>query len=478
MKKILAVSLVAIMAAGAARADIASTTYVQKKISNLDAAEIMAENEVIMSVSETDGIISATTGKITESHLDFDVATQDELDAEIGTYDAATKTGTGLKKQVGDIEEKLKSVATTEGLGNLTTQVEENTKAIATYEDGNLTGGLTKDVEDINANIGNVDDLASEAETLVSAINEVKGIADTNATVIATYDAQGKLEGGLKKDVADINANIGTVAHLGTAEKTLVPAINEVKGIADGAIVRIGGIDADGTKTGLVAEIAAAQDTADEAIAAIGGTDEDGTKTGLVAEIAAVQETADANATAIATYDDQGNLTGGLTKDVEDIETNIGTVANLATEATTLVPAINEVKGIADGAASAAATAQSAAEAAQADADANALAIATYDEDGNLTGGLTKQVEDNTEAIATYDDQGNLTGGLKKDVAVAQATADSKVDKASLGISDENPFVVPDWCKSGGVVCSFVVLDGVAGWQKVVDEDPVEEPAA
>ena len=79
MKKILAVSLVAIMAAGAARADIASTTYVKNKISDLDVAEIKAENEVILSVSETDGKISATTGKITESHLGFDVATQGEL---------------------------------------------------------------------------------------------------------------------------------------------------------------------------------------------------------------------------------------------------------------------------------------------------------------------------------------------------------------------------------------------------------------
>ena len=79
MKKILAVSLVAIMAAGAARADIASTTYVKNKMNDLDVAEIKAENEVILSVSETDGKISATTGKITESHLNFDVATQGEL---------------------------------------------------------------------------------------------------------------------------------------------------------------------------------------------------------------------------------------------------------------------------------------------------------------------------------------------------------------------------------------------------------------
>ena len=102
----------------------------------------------------------------------------------------------------------------------------------------------------ITSNIGNLSNLTTTDKTsTVGAINEVKGVADTNTTNIGTLSNLTTTEktntvGAINevKGVADTNTtSIGTLSNLTTTEKSnTVGAINEVKGVADTNTTSIG----------------------------------------------------------------------------------------------------------------------------------------------------------------------------------------------------------------------------------------------
>ena len=102
----------------------------------------------------------------------------------------------------------------------------------------------------ITSSIGDLSNLTTTDKTsTVGAINEVKGLADTNATNIGTISNLTTTEktntvGAINevKGLADTNAtNIGTISNLTTTEKTnTVGAINEVKGLTDTNTTNIG----------------------------------------------------------------------------------------------------------------------------------------------------------------------------------------------------------------------------------------------
>ena len=98
--------------------------------------------------------------------------------------------------------------------------------------------------------IGDISTLTTtEKSNTVGAINEVKGVADTNTTNIGTLSNLTTTEktntvGAINevKGVADTNTtSIGTLSNLATTEKSnIVGAINEVKGVADTNTINIG----------------------------------------------------------------------------------------------------------------------------------------------------------------------------------------------------------------------------------------------
>lgn len=103
------------------------------------------------------------------------------------------------------------------------------------------------DEKALKSEVGVVGTLATTAKVVVDAINEVKGVADgaeakatQNASDLADYkvEVQGKLDGKADAvhthDQYALKAEMGEVASLSTVAKdTVVNAINEVKGMAD-----------------------------------------------------------------------------------------------------------------------------------------------------------------------------------------------------------------------------------------------------
>ena len=432
MKKILTVSLFAIMAVGTAHADIASTTYVNSKVQIASSAAANAQ--------------------------------------------AAAEAAQGTA----DLNEEVMSA-------------------------------LFNGYEELNGRYF-LADLDTTADTVVPAINEVKGLADAaqakanaNAEAIGTKDAQGNYTSGLGSRVESLEDEIttlsGGVGSVGTQIDNKINTLDVTEITESGkAIIAVSETDGKiSATTGQIGESGLSFDVATQA------------------ELDAVSSVADANAKNIGdmsnfieNYGDDvtladrlwrmsGDLMGveadaidALEKSNQSIkdtgaeydDNNMGemTITNLETTANTLVPAINEVKGLADAAQSAADAAQSVANTAKTTADLNEDIIGAeyeYEEMGGyfVTNLNVPAANTLVGAVNNAYSKAESAYTLAQDAVSyaedAQATADAKVNKTQLGIANNNgnPFAVPDMCKAAGVVCAFVVENGVGGWQKVIDSD-------
>ena len=166
MKKILTVSLVAMMAVSAARADIASTAYVQ-------------------------GAVSAETGARTQAITALETA-----------YKAADKT-------------------LTDNLSGVTTRVGTAEGKITTLE--GTVSGHTQDIADINAELDTmatsetVQGIQNSLSTLQSTVNTNKTAADKTQTDLDTLEAT---VADHATEIADINTALGgkqaTISDLAT----------------------------------------------------------------------------------------------------------------------------------------------------------------------------------------------------------------------------------------------------------------------
>ena len=217
MKKILTVSLFAIMAVGAANADIASTTYVDNKVSTgvankADKATTLGGYGIIDAYTKTQ--IDSTVGTLATKTELAGYATDDELSAVSAVANAA-QTATQVGTAIDDKISALKLGETYQTKANLSTEIPETNasdekytseSAVAEYVDVKM-GALSGNVGQISTSINNLSGRVTTTETDIQTLKT----ADTN-----------------------INGKIGT-ANMGTTATTLTGAIAEVKGIADAA---------------------------------------------------------------------------------------------------------------------------------------------------------------------------------------------------------------------------------------------------
>ena len=137
-----------------------------------------------------------------------------------------------------------------ENITNNITNIEQTFEEITTPGTGlvdvvgDAEGGLVKDVADLQGTVGNAEsglvaDVAGAVETANDASAKVDGM---QTTVGELETVVGDAEGGLVKDVADLGTevdglgtDIGNTESLATTSKEVVGAINEVEGRVDTA---------------------------------------------------------------------------------------------------------------------------------------------------------------------------------------------------------------------------------------------------
>ena len=229
-------------------------------------------------------------------------------EAKIAALEGADTTNAnaiaGVDTRLQAAEEKLKSVATTEGLGALTTTVEGHTAAIDTINgDVNTAGSM------LNIAKAAADAKDAAIEAAQNAADKAQGDVDALAGTHATDKAA--LEGAIA-----LKANIADVYNKGEIDGK-VDTINEAIGTKANA-------DDVYTKGDIDGKVSALED-ADEAIHnLIGDVDEGKT---VVDMIAAAQEA--------ATYDDE-DVRGLIDTNAQAIEKEIsdreGAVSGLKTE--------------------------------------------------------------------------------------------------------------------------------------------------
>ncbi len=308
-----------------------------------------------------DAAVQANTNAISAINNETTGILKQAKDYTDALANGAVKTNT---EGIATINEKLKSVATSDGLATLTSTVEGHTTAINTLNgDANTAGSVSKSIADavtalkngeikdnadaIGALEGLVGDTSvdSQIDTKIDALNlettyqtigNMASAITTGMDKANTYPSVALTE-TIANQIANVaTSNVGDNALLATTKKdNLVEAINEVNAEADKNASDIA------TLTQTVADNKTAAENADKAI---------NEKIGTVAEGKTVVEMIEAAQTA-ATYDD--------TAVKADIAANTTAISEEVTRAKA-AEALN---------ATAAANAQSAAEAAKAVAD-------------------------------------------------------------------------------------------------------------
>lgn len=246
MKKIFTVSLVAIMAATAANADIASTKYVTDRTGNTTFTGSIAESaDLTVAVNALAGKVDTVAGDSTTSvGAQIDAAKQ-ELTTEIGkvedkadanteaiskldqTYatDTALTDGLALKQDVANLAKAI-----TEGMNKETAypsvSLMETQIANANNETGQSIADLT---ELVNTNES---DIEGKVSALTTTVTNNKSAADTGIQEAKTAAAQALTDAKAYADAEDkkIEDSIGTVEQ----GKTVVQMITEAKEAASG----------------------------------------------------------------------------------------------------------------------------------------------------------------------------------------------------------------------------------------------------
>ncbi|MGL5244206.1 MAG: hypothetical protein ACRC7R_03355, partial [Sarcina sp.] len=191
----------------------------------------------------------------------------------------------------------------------------------------------TSSISDLSLNkvdkitIGNITDLNTTNKTIVSAINEVKNIADFNLENVNTSSIANLISNKADK------ITIGDVTTLTTVNKIVVPAINEIKNIVDSNVKiininssSISNLSLNKVDNSIVGDITTLNTT---------------NKT-LVSAINEVKNIAESNLGTINTP----SIADLISNKVDKI--SIGDVTTLTTVNKIVVPAINELKSTSD----------------------------------------------------------------------------------------------------------------------------------
>lgn len=220
MKKILTVSLVAIMAVGAAHAKIASTEWVEESQA--------VQNAVVSALDTRVGTAEQNISTLSTNKLD-----KSTYDDTLGAFD--------LTK--GTVAEQIASKV---AQSDYETKIEAIEKQLG---DEGTTGAAIKELEDA---VGTMSELTTDAKTLVGAINEVDEHADAAltkigevadgkdlATMIADEETARKTaDGDLKQLTTDVQTSlVGAInevdAHADDAQRDATSALTKIGTVAD-----------------------------------------------------------------------------------------------------------------------------------------------------------------------------------------------------------------------------------------------------
>ncbi|MBE6456842.1 MAG: hypothetical protein E7008_02775 [Alphaproteobacteria bacterium] len=424
MKKILTVSLFAMMAVSAANAEIASTDYVGKQItatagtlSNLTTTE---KTNLVGAINELkDGMTTMDDGYGTVI---------DELSSSFTSYQTSNDAAVAAAKQAGD-----------DAQADIDAYIESNNAALALK--ANSADVYTKTAAD--AEFMNSSEVSA---AIASAVTGDNGALKDYVTNDALADSQSAQDTTLKAYADSVAADAAATAKSG-AEATAAAALNAYKTTNDAAVAtaKKAGDDAqadlDAYKTTNAEAVAAAKKAGDDAQADIDAYIESNdaalslkansadvyTKTAADAEFMNSSEVSTAIANAVT--GDNGAL--------KDYVTNDALADSQSAQDTTL-------KAYAD---SAAATAKSGAEATA------AAALGEYQTTNNAAVAAAKKAGDDAQATA--------------DTKQAKSTADYQLgNKDGTWTTIKSYYEgLPSYCSTG--TCSLVAKEGTIQWEKV-----------
>ena len=238
MKKILTVSLVAIMAVSAARADIASVKYVDDSIKPVtESVATKAESATVEALTTRVGTAESNitnmgttiTNMGTELQGKIDLK-QDMLDGDNFKVDPTAAGGNVISEISvvdGVVTYKTASVATSEGLQELSGTVGEHTEAIADLEAKDVE--LAGDIADINNATTGI--AAVAAQNLASAKSELEGKINAKADTTTVSGIDGRLTTA-EGEIDTLQAGIANVYTKAESDAEFIDADELAAGIA------------------------------------------------------------------------------------------------------------------------------------------------------------------------------------------------------------------------------------------------------
>ena len=338
LTSILAISVIAVMSAGAARADIASTTYVDNKVSPVSTKATNNATEIAaLKTGKQDKLgytAENTANKVVSSSNMQQILDGADADSKYPTVKAAL----GIAQiAAGAVNDKLGELASKDSVS--AASIDANAVTTAKIADLNVTEGK------IAANAVTTAKIADSAVTSGKIANGTIVDADISSTAaIATSKISGldtALAGKLGKNENAVSATKATQDGNGKTIATTYATKTELgtkqnKLVSDGANANISGsngvtvtvgtdgkIAVSGNQTAIDSAIAEAKSAGTAATTAL-----DAYKTSNDAELGAVKKTADDTANAV------NNATTGLAATKKIADDNAAKLKTMATSAT------------------------------------------------------------------------------------------------------------------------------------------------
>ena len=226
LTSILAISVIAVMSAGAARADIASTTYVDNKVSpvstkaNTNAGEIA---KLQTDKQDKSAMVDSTSNKLTEdneTNYPTVAAVYDIANAALGS-----SVNAKLDKQFTGVANKSKAVITDKD-GNITT----GTISSAMIANGAITSDKIADGTIVNADIAADAAIAqSKIAGLAGSIADAKQAGTDAATALDNYKTTNDAALAKVKTTADNTATAVNNTTTGLAATNKIATDNAAK---------------------------------------------------------------------------------------------------------------------------------------------------------------------------------------------------------------------------------------------------------
>lgn len=193
---------------------IASVNEVLGFIANLDAATVGGSGKYLKSISQTDGVISAT-----EETFDTTVTQDSGVGVTSGAvYTAISNLSTSLNNLISALDDRLKSTVTSSDKAIPESEIDTKITNAVSALDVAETGGTNKYIKAISETDGVISATEGTVDTVVTASS------DNLITSGAVNSALSASETALQGNINSVNAKISSTAS--SSDK--VPAMSEV----------------------------------------------------------------------------------------------------------------------------------------------------------------------------------------------------------------------------------------------------------